>query len=171
MLSPEFESVELDNDVFATGGTEIKITRIIRQTGQSVYKINDKTMTRQQILEVLQRARVNPDGYNIILQGDIVSLVEMSTNELDIEEIKKKPIQIENFLSDGVANNVYDIIDSQTDWITNSKHKKIIKTIQKFYRILVSDTLFDQKSPALLVPVAGGWTDDISTDIANYRLN
>ena len=41
-----------------------------------------------------------------------------------IEELKKKPIQIENFLSDGVANNVYDIIDSQTDWITNSKHKK-----------------------------------------------
>jgi len=41
-----------------------------------------------------------------------------------IEELKKKPIQIENFLSDGIANNVYDIIDSQTDWITNSKHKK-----------------------------------------------
>jgi Rps23 Pro-64 3,4-dihydroxylase Tpa1-like proline 4-hydroxylase len=41
-----------------------------------------------------------------------------------IEELKKKPIQIENFLSDGVANNVYDMIDSQTDWITNSKHKK-----------------------------------------------
>jgi len=41
-----------------------------------------------------------------------------------IEELKKKPIQIENFLSDGVANNVYDIINSQTDWITNSKHKK-----------------------------------------------
>ena len=41
-----------------------------------------------------------------------------------IEELKRKPIQIENFLSEDKANNVYDIINSQTDWITNSKHKK-----------------------------------------------
>jgi Rps23 Pro-64 3,4-dihydroxylase Tpa1-like proline 4-hydroxylase len=41
-----------------------------------------------------------------------------------IEELKKKPIQIENFLSEDTANNIYPIIDSQTHWITNSKHKK-----------------------------------------------
>ena len=41
-----------------------------------------------------------------------------------IEELKKKPIQIENFLSEDKANNIYDIIDSQTQWITNSKYKK-----------------------------------------------
>ena len=68
-------------NVFGLGGDELKITRLIRQSGQSVYKINDKTMTRQQILELLSRANINPDGYNIILQGDIVNLVEMSPNE------------------------------------------------------------------------------------------
>ena len=41
-----------------------------------------------------------------------------------IEELKKKPIQIENFSSEDTANNIYHIIDSQTHWITNSKHKK-----------------------------------------------
>jgi Rps23 Pro-64 3,4-dihydroxylase Tpa1-like proline 4-hydroxylase len=41
-----------------------------------------------------------------------------------IEELKKKPIQIENFLSEDTANNIYPIIDSQAHWITNSKHKK-----------------------------------------------
>jgi hypothetical protein len=41
-----------------------------------------------------------------------------------IEDLKKKPIQIENFLSEDKANNIYDIIDSQTQWITNSKYKK-----------------------------------------------
>ena len=41
-----------------------------------------------------------------------------------IEELKRKPIQIENFLSADKANNIYDIIDSQTDWVINSNHKK-----------------------------------------------
>ena len=75
-----FSSIEED---------KVKITRIIRQTGQGIYKINDKTCTRTQILDMLSLAHINPDGYNIILQGDIVRLIEMSSNErrLIIEEI------------------------------------------------------------------------------------
>lgn len=65
-------------NTFPTEEKEIKISRIIKQSGQSVYKINDKTRTRQQILELLSIAKIEPDGYNIILQGDIVSFVELS---------------------------------------------------------------------------------------------
>ncbi|MGE0793631.1 MAG: hypothetical protein AB7V77_05635, partial [Candidatus Woesearchaeota archaeon] len=43
-----------------------------------VYKINDKTMTRTQIIDLMAMANIDPDGYNIILQGDIVRLIEMS---------------------------------------------------------------------------------------------
>jgi chromosome segregation protein len=60
---------------------EIKITRIIKENGQSSYKINDKTKTRQEILDLLAFAKVNPDGYNIVLQGEIVNLIEMSPLE------------------------------------------------------------------------------------------
>jgi len=60
---------------------EVKVTRIVRQNGQSVYKINDQTRTRQEIIELLSIARINPDSYNIILQGDIVKFVEMHPNE------------------------------------------------------------------------------------------
>ncbi|MCF7901289.1 chromosome segregation protein SMC [Candidatus Woesearchaeota archaeon] len=76
-------SIYFDNKskIFNSTDKIIKITRIIRQTGQSVYKINDKTVTRQQVLDLLSKARINPDGYNIILQGDIIRLVEMSGNE------------------------------------------------------------------------------------------
>ncbi|MBN1175197.1 chromosome segregation protein SMC [Candidatus Woesearchaeota archaeon] len=68
---------------------EVKITRIIKSNGQGVYKINDKTSTRTQIIDLLGSAHINPDGYNIILQGDIVRLIEMSPNERRqiIEEI------------------------------------------------------------------------------------
>jgi len=72
-------SIFFDNSekVFPTEDKEVKITRIVRQNGQSVYKINDKAMTRQQITNLLSLAKIDPDGYNIILQGDIVKFVEM----------------------------------------------------------------------------------------------
>lgn len=60
---------------------EVKISRIVRHNGQSIYKINDKTMNRQQVLDLLSIAKINPDGYNIILQGDIIRFVEMSPLE------------------------------------------------------------------------------------------
>ncbi|MFC1690812.1 chromosome segregation protein SMC [Nanoarchaeota archaeon] len=76
-------SIYFDNasKVFPSDDKEIKISRIVRATGQSVYKINNKTKTRQEMLELMSLAKINPDGYNIILQGDIVSFVEMPTVE------------------------------------------------------------------------------------------
>jgi chromosome segregation protein len=76
-------SIFFDNSkrIFNNVDKEIKITRVIKGNGQSVYKINNKTVTRNQILDMLSKANINPDGYNIILQGDIVRLVEMSSVE------------------------------------------------------------------------------------------
>ena len=63
-------SIFFDNSkkTFPTEDNEVKITRIVRHSGQSVYKINDQTRTRQEILDLLSIAKINPDGYNIILQ-------------------------------------------------------------------------------------------------------
>ncbi len=74
---------------FPLNDKEIKISRIVRQSGQSIYKINDKTKTRQEILELLNTAKIDPDGHNIILQGDIVGFMEMRPldRRLLIEEI------------------------------------------------------------------------------------
>jgi len=72
-------SIFFDNSkkVFPTEDSEVKLSRFVNANGQSTYKINDKTRTRQEIVELLNLARINPDGYNIILQGDIVKFVEM----------------------------------------------------------------------------------------------
>ncbi len=84
-------SIFFDNSQkeFPVEGKEVKITRIIKQSGQSIYKINDKTRTRQQVLDLLSAAKIDPDAYNIILQGDIIKFVEMSPLEKRqiIEEI------------------------------------------------------------------------------------
>ncbi len=84
-------SIHFDNKekIFPTDAEEVKVTRIIKQSGQSVYKINDEKRTRQEILDLLGVARIDPDGFNIVLQGDIVRFTEMRTEDrrLLIEEI------------------------------------------------------------------------------------
>ncbi|HII71550.1 TPA: AAA family ATPase, partial [Candidatus Woesearchaeota archaeon] len=74
---------------FPTEDKEVKITRVVKQNGSGVYKINDQVRTRAQILELLSLAKIDPDGYNIILQGDIIRLIDMSPIERRqiIEEI------------------------------------------------------------------------------------
>ncbi len=68
---------------------EIKVSRFVNHKGNSVYKINDKTVTRQQVVELLSLAKIDADGHNIILQGDIIRFCEMAGEErrMLIEEI------------------------------------------------------------------------------------
>ncbi len=76
-------SITFDNakKVFPIENKEVKVTRIVKQTGNSIYKINDQIMTRQQILDVLAAAKIDPNGHNIVLQGDIVHFMEMKPLE------------------------------------------------------------------------------------------
>ena len=77
------------NKIFPLPEEEIKVTRLVRHDGLSKYKINGKTKTRQELIELLSSAKIDPDGYNIILQGDIIRMIEMSSIERRqvIEEI------------------------------------------------------------------------------------
>ncbi|MEK6984277.1 MAG: chromosome segregation protein SMC [Nanoarchaeota archaeon] len=76
-------SIYFDNSnrVFPSEDQEVKISRVVRQNGQSIYRINGKVMTRQQVMNLLSLAKIDPDGYNIILQGDIIKFVEMHPQE------------------------------------------------------------------------------------------
>ena len=77
------------NKIFPIHSPEVVISRTITSTGTSIYRINDKKCTRTEIVELLSTAKINPDGYNIILQGDITRFVDMSALERRrvIEEI------------------------------------------------------------------------------------
>ncbi len=74
-------SVELifDNSdrIFSVDKNELSIKRIVRKNGQSIYKIENETKTRQQVLSLLAQAGIDPNGFNIILQGEIQNFVRM----------------------------------------------------------------------------------------------
>ena len=78
-------SVELifDNQdkVFSVDKNEISIKRIVRKNGQSIYKINNETKTRQEVLTLLAQGGIDSHGFNIILQGEIQNLVRMHPEE------------------------------------------------------------------------------------------
>lgn len=73
----------LDNSdkLFPFEEPEIAIKRKINKKGMSIFKINGKTTTREKVTELLSSARINPDGYNIIMQGDVSQIIEMNPLE------------------------------------------------------------------------------------------
>lgn len=68
---------------------KVVIVRQLDESGKSVCRINGKTVTRTQVVEVLGSIGVDPNGYNLVLQGEIAQLVKV--NPIDrrklIEEI------------------------------------------------------------------------------------
>ena len=75
--------IAFDNsaEIFPLQDPEVVISRTITKEGISIYRINGKKKTRTEIIDLLGTARINPEGYNIVLQGDITHFVDMSSVE------------------------------------------------------------------------------------------
>ena len=67
----------------------VVIERELDDTGKSVCRINGKVVTRTAVIDVLGAIGVDPNGYNLVLQGEIAQMVKASPNERRklIEEI------------------------------------------------------------------------------------
>ncbi len=78
-----FVEIIFDNSdrSFGIDTDEIVIRRSIKFNGQGVYKINDGTKTRAEVIETLGQAGIDPYGFNLILQGQIQSIVKMHGEE------------------------------------------------------------------------------------------
>ncbi|MBR9682302.1 MAG: AAA family ATPase [Candidatus Aenigmarchaeota archaeon] len=81
----EFAKVTLHFDnsdrVLPVEDDAVAVSRKVNRRGVSIYKVNGKTVTRETVLEVLRASHIHPDGHNIILQGDVTEIVEMSPNQ------------------------------------------------------------------------------------------
>jgi condensin subunit Smc len=67
--------------VFSDGTT---IRRRIKRASHgyySYYYLNDRVTTQTELLDYLSRFGIKPEGYNVVMQGDITRIMEMSDNE------------------------------------------------------------------------------------------
>ena len=156
-------SVEMifDNSdkTFSIDKSEISIKRIVRKNGQSIYKINGETKTRQDILVLLAQAGIDPNGFNIILQGQIQNFVRMHTEErrkiieevsgISIYESRKQKSLKELEKTEEKLKEVAAILRERTAYLNNLekerqqalKFKKLEKDVKRYKASIIFQDL------------------------------
>ncbi len=59
----------------------VVISRRVLKDGRSVFKINDTTVRERDLKNILAKASIYEDGYNVVMQGNIVQFMKMSPFE------------------------------------------------------------------------------------------
>jgi len=79
------QSSNLKSKIQNLKSNEWSVTRRLRVTRQgtytSTYYINGAPCTLTQLHEQLNRLRIYPEGYNVVLQGDVTSIISMNAKE------------------------------------------------------------------------------------------
>ena len=151
------------NQTFALDEKEIFIKRIVKKNGQSIYKINNQTKTRQEILSLLAQAGVDPNGFNIILQGEIQNFVRMQAEErrgiieevagISVYESRKEKSLRELEKTDERLKEVSAILRERNAYLANLekereaalKHKKLEGDVRNFKKSILSVDLNKRK--------------------------
>ncbi len=76
-------TIQFDNSDsrLPTDTSSVTVTREIDQNGQSIYRVNGRKVSRAHIIEILSMAGISPYGHNVVLQGALTRLAEISPQE------------------------------------------------------------------------------------------
>ncbi len=131
-------SVELvldnSNRTFSIDNDEIVISRIVRHNGSSTYKINSDTKTRADILELLAQAGIDHNGFNIIMQGQIQSIVKIPPEDrrkiieevagISVYESRKEKSLHELDKTELKLKEISTIIRERTSYLRNLENER-----------------------------------------------
>lgn len=59
----------------------VTVSREIYRDGQSVYRLNGRRISRSRIIDILAMAGISPTGHNVVVQGTITRMAEISSRE------------------------------------------------------------------------------------------
>ncbi len=60
---------------------KVVIERELDESGKSVCRVNGRVVTRSAVLDLLSSIGVDPNGYNLVLQGEIAQMVQVSPTD------------------------------------------------------------------------------------------
>jgi chromosome segregation protein len=163
-----FVEIIFDNsdNVFSIEENEISVKRIVRKNGQSIYKINNKTRTRQEVLFLLAQAGIDPNGFNIILQWEIQNFVRMppidrrkiieEVSGISIYESRKEKSLKELGKTEERLKEVYTILRERTSYLKNLERqrqqalrfKKLESDVKKYQASVIYFDLTKKKKEA-----------------------
>ena len=126
--------IDNSDNTFSIDKKEISIKRIVRRNGQSIYKINDETKTRQEVLFLLAQAGIDPNGFNIILQGEIQNFVRMQSEDrrkiieevsgISVYEMRKEKSLKELEKTEEKLKEVLAILRERTIYLNNLEKER-----------------------------------------------
>src|SRR3989344_8675496 len=152
-----------DDKTFTIDSSEVSIKRIVRKNGQSIYKINNETKTRQEVLTLLAQAGIDPHGFNIILQGEIQNFVRMKPDErrgiieevsgIAIYESRKEKSLKELNKTEERLKEVAAILRERTSYLNNLekerqealRFKKLESSVKIFKASIISSDISKKK--------------------------
>ncbi|MDD5012524.1 MAG: chromosome segregation SMC family protein [Candidatus Nanoarchaeia archaeon] len=155
----------LDNSdgIFSIDKNEISVKRIVRRNGQSIYKINDAVSTRQEVLSLLAQGGIDPNGFNIVLQGEIQNFARMQPEErrkvieevsgISIYEMRKEKSLSELEKTEEKLKEVLAILRERTIYLNNLekerqqalKFKKLESDVKKFKASIIYSDINQKK--------------------------
>lgn len=59
----------------------VTVSREVFREGQSVYRLNGRRNSRSRVINILSMAGISPTGHNVVLQGTITRMAEISPQE------------------------------------------------------------------------------------------
>ncbi|VVB83790.1 Chromosome partition protein Smc [uncultured archaeon] len=169
--------IVLDNSdrTFSIDKDEISIERIVRRNGQSIYRINNETKTRQEVVFLLAQAGIDPNGFNIILQGEIQNFVRMQPEErrkvieevsgISVYEMRKEKSIAEMEKTEEKLREVLAILRERTIYLNNLekerqqalKFKKLEADVKKFKASIIYGEINQKKkiSEEIILKISG----------------
>ena len=146
-----YVEITLDNEdgTFAIEGKELVIKREVKKNGQGIYRINHQTKTRQEVIELLSQAGIDPHGFNIVLQGEIEKFVKMHADErrkvieevsgISVYEMRKEKSLKELDKTNEKLKQINAVLRERANYLRNLenereqalKFKKLEKTVER----------------------------------------
>ncbi|MFH1307261.1 MAG: chromosome segregation SMC family protein [archaeon] len=148
---------------FSLAEQEVSVERRVKTNGQSVYKINNVIKTRQEVLELLGQAGIDPYGFNIVLQGEIMDLVKMNSEErrkileevagISVYESRKEKSLRELGKTEEKLKEISAILRERTAYLRNLeeerkqalKFKQLEENIQSYKASILARKIGDKK--------------------------
>lgn len=159
-----YVEITLDNEdgTFAIEGKEVVIKREVKKNGQGIYRINHQTKTRQEVIELLSQAGIDPHGFNIVLQGEIEKFVKMHADErrkvieevsgISVYEMRKEKSLKELDKTNEKLKQINAVLRERTNYLRNLenereqalKFKKLEKTVEKCKFSIIKRNLLER---------------------------
>ena len=151
------------NKTFNLMSEEVIIERMVRSNGQGNYKINNEIKTRGEIIELLANSGIDPNGFNLVLQGQIQAIVQMhpedrrkvieevsgiavyeTRKEKSLHELEKTEIHLKEINTILREKKIF-LNNLETERSQAMRYKEIEGAIERFKYSILSKKISDKE--------------------------